>query len=158
MSHDACPDRGRLQAALVNPGPGDTVALEAGATYVENLPPPEKKGNVIDHDLAGRADILPEGCALRPPWRRRFRSGAGRTTSQSCWPREVHIIVGWLGSSGEGGSDRSGGRRHRAEALRGGEQRCYDHHESHDSMWSSGSRSAIISPGACRWRRCPLDV
>lgn len=60
------PAGGDLQTALVNAQPGDTVALEAGATYVGNFTLPQKSGDAVITIRTAGGDAVPEGDRVSP--------------------------------------------------------------------------------------------
>src|SRR5262245_17906043 len=63
----AVPAGGNLQTAINDAQPGDTIALEAGATYVGNFKLPNKSGSTpITIRTAGDASLPGEGQRISP--------------------------------------------------------------------------------------------
>src|SRR5215510_299201 len=63
------PAGGDLQAAINDAQPGDTIALEAGATYTGNFKLPAKNGaTFITIRTAGDADLPGEGGRISPDY------------------------------------------------------------------------------------------
>lgn len=55
---------GDLQAALVNAQPGDTIALQPGATFTGNFTLPQKGGDAVITLRTGGPDAVPEGARM----------------------------------------------------------------------------------------------
>src|SRR5262249_3226038 len=75
------PASGNLQAAINDAQPGDTIALEAGATYTGNFKLPAKSGNKFITIRTGADAALPgEGARISPQHANllaKIRSGSG---------------------------------------------------------------------------------
>jgi hypothetical protein len=83
----AVPAGGNLQSALTNAQPGDTIALDAGATYVGNFTLPNKGGSTfITIRTGGDAGLPAEGGRISPdqaPLLAKIRSGNGAPAIQT---------------------------------------------------------------------------
>ena len=102
------PAGGDLQAALINARPGDTIALEPGATYVGNFTLPDKNGTGWITIRPSGSDVVPEGTRITPA----LAAGLPKLRSPNNQPvvltaRGAHhwrLVLLEL----EGGGDRSG--------------------------------------------------
>ena len=92
----AVPEGGNLQQAIDSASPGDTIALEPGATFTGNFTLPAKLGDApITIRHCRRDDGLPaDGGRISPAYAERSRSFAPAPRYQRSGPRSAHTTGG----------------------------------------------------------------